>query len=332
MTEKARVLVIGSNSFSGGDFIDLLLSEGRFSVMGVSRSPEKDPWFLPYRYYCSRDFTFQQIDLNTQMDALMSQIDNFRPDYVVNFAAQGEVGSSWKWPAHWFQTNAVAITELVHRLKDRSFIKKYVQISTPEVYGSCEHPIDEQAALKPSTPYAASKAAGDLSAMAYAQNCGLPLVMIRATNIYGPGQQLYRIIPRSIINIRKGNYIELHGGGKAVKSYIHIRDVSRGEMLAMEHGREGEVYHFSPDKGISIRTLVEEICGCMGVHPENVIRDVEERLGQDAAYTIDSSKSRNELHWTPEIHLDKGIMQVVDWVEQYWKHLEGLPQEYVHMV
>ena len=128
-----KVLVIGSNSFSGSDFIDLLLEKGGYSVVGISRSPEKSILFLPYKCRLNADFKFYQMDLNKDMAEVKKIISVIKPDYIVNFAAQGEVAPSWKNPAQWFQTNTLALTELADFLKDCDFLKKYVHISSPEV-------------------------------------------------------------------------------------------------------------------------------------------------------------------------------------------------------
>jgi dTDP-glucose 4,6-dehydratase len=175
---KTKVLVIGSNSFSGSDFIDLLLEKGDYSVFGVSRSYEKSPIFLPYRRHNSPNFQFEQVDLNKDLPHLLRLITNFDPRYIVNFAAQSEVAPSWKNPGQWFQTNAVALTELADGLRNRPSLERYVHISSPEVYGTCEGVVKEDGLLNPSTPYAASKAAGDLSLFTYFKNFKLPLVMI----------------------------------------------------------------------------------------------------------------------------------------------------------
>jgi dTDP-glucose 4,6-dehydratase len=212
-----KVLVIGSNSFSGSDFVDLLLEKKQYLVKGISRSPEKSAVFLRYKKRDSKNFTFHQIDLNRQMDELERILDSFQPDYIVNFAAQSEVAPSWENPDHWFTTNAVAITRLANMLKGKKYLKKYVHISSPEVYGTCEGNLTEDAPLNPTTPYAASKAAGDLSLFTFFKNFQFPLVMIRATNVYGAHQQLFKIIPRSFLFIKKKQTIELHGGGEAVK-------------------------------------------------------------------------------------------------------------------
>jgi dTDP-glucose 4,6-dehydratase len=332
MQDKAKVIVIGSNSFSGSDFIDLLLEERRYSVVGISRSPEKSALFLPYKRHNSPDFKFYQMDLNKDMQRIIELIDSFKPDYVINFAAQSEVAPSWENPSQWFQTNAVAITELAHELNRRKFLKRYVHISSPEVYGSCVGVVKEEAPLNPSTPYAASKAAGDLSLFTFVKNFSFPLVMIRSTNVYGAHQQLFKIIPRSVIYVKLGRIIELHGGGQAVKSYINIRDISKGELAAMENGRIGEIYHLSPDQGVAVRDVVKIICGNMGVLFEKATKTVEERLGQDAAYIIDSSKARSEFGWKPVVSMEEGLSAVVKWIENNWERINKEPLEYIHRV
>lgn len=325
-----KVFVIGSNSFSGSDFVDLLLEKGGYLVYGISRSAEKSATFLSYKRHRSPLFAFHQIDLNRQMDVLERLIDEAQPDYVVNFAAQSEVAPSWEHPEHWFQTNAVAITKLANFLKNKQFLKKYVHISSPEVYGTCEGVVTESAPLNPTTPYAASKAAGDLSLFTFYKNFQFPLVMVRATNVYGPRQQLFKIIPRSMIYLKQGKAIELHGGGVAVKSYIHIRDVSRGELAIMEKGRTGEIYHLSPDKGVSVREVVERICKNQKIPFESATRIAPERLGQDKAYIIDSTKARIELEWKPSIDLSTGLAETADWIDAHFKEISSLDLTYVH--
>lgn len=325
-----KVVVIGSNSFSGSDFIDLLLEKGEYDVLGLSRSKEKSAHFLPYKRHKNANFTFVQADINKDLKRMEHLLDSFQPDYVVNFAAQSEVGPSWDNPGHWFQTNAVAITNLANVLKEKTYLKKYVHISSPEVYGTCEGFITEKTPVNPSTPYAASKAAGDLSLFTFQTHCGLPLTMVRATNVYGAHQQLFKIIPRTIIYALTGKNVELHGGGVAVKSYIHIRDISEGERLIMEQGRVGEIYHLSPTAGVQVKTVIEKICEKLGISFDSFVRMAPERLGQDKAYTIDSTKARKELGWTPRISLDEGIEQTIQWVRENLEDIVEQPLQYIH--
>ena len=332
MGTMSKVLVIGSNSFSGSDFIDLLLEEGKYEkVIGVSRSLEKTALFLPYKKRQTDRFEFHQVDLNKDFAKLVALFEEHKPDFVINFAAQSEVAPSWENPGHWFQTNAVAIAELGNYLKDQQWLKRYVHISSPEVYGTCEGAVAEDAPLNPSTPYAASKAAGDLMLFTLYKNCDFPLSIVRATNVYGPHQQLFKIIPRSCIYLKQSKTIELHGGGTAVKSYIHIRDVSQGELAIMENGGLGEIYHLSPDEGIAVRDVVKMICAKMGKDFDECTRTVAERLGQDKAFVIDSSKARSEFGWSPKIPLEQVIEEVVRWVEEEWEMISKYPLEYIHI-
>jgi dTDP-glucose 4,6-dehydratase len=325
-----KVAVIGSNSFSGSDFIDLLLESPDRRVLGISRSPEKSRLFLPYQRWTDGRFTFCQRDLNHETGRILTELDHFEPEAVVNFAAQSEVAPSWEHPEHWFQTNVVALARLLNPLKDRSYLKKYVHISSPEVYGTCVGRVTEETPMNPSTPYAASKASADLFLATLVKNFQFPLVTIRATNVYGAHQQLWKIIPRSAIYLLSNQKISLHGGGVAVKSYIHIRDVSRGELLAMEHGRPGKIYHLSPDQGCAVRDVVQRICRLLDRDFTSSTLTVGERLGQDAAYVIDSTRARNELGWQPHVDLDFGLREVAHWIKQNFKEICTQPLEYRH--
>lgn len=325
-----KILVIGSNSFSGSNFIDLLLENQNNEVVGISRSPQKSEVFLPYLRHKKPKFRFYQLDLNKDIRDIKNLFSSFKPQHIVNFAAQSEVGPSWSSPWDWFQTNTVALSYLIDYLKDKSYLKKYVHISSPEIYGSCLGNIKEDYRLNPNTPYAVSKAAADLLLFAYFKNHNFPLVMARSTNVYGAHQQLFKIFPRSVIKIKSNKKLGLHGGGQAIKSYIHIRDVSRGELAVLEKGKVGEIYHLSPKEGMVVRDIVLKICQCMGVDFHKVTENVEERLGQDQVYIIDSTKARNEFDWSPQVTLEQGIDEVVSWVNKHWKQIQKLPLEYIH--
>lgn len=330
MTQPRKIVVIGSNSFSGSDFIDLLLQGDQNHVTGISRSPEKSALFLPYKRHENGNFKFFQMDLNTDMPGIIGLLDKIRPEFVVNFAAQSEVAPSWQYPEHWFQTNVMSLIQLTNALKDRDYLRRYVHISSPEVYGSCEGVVMESAKLNPSTPYAASKAAADLYLQTLVENFKFPLVVVRSTNVYGAHQQLWKIIPRSVIYLKTGQIISLHGGGEAVKSYINIRDVSKGELAIMEKGRPGAIYHLSPSRGYKVRDVVGSICKLMGRDFEASTTTVAERPGQDAAYIIDSTRSREEFGWSAETPFEDGLSEVVSWIEGNWEQIRDEAKEYVH--
>lgn len=331
MADAAKILVIGSNSFSGQDFVDLMLDDPAIDVIGVSRRAEKADPFLSYTRNSNRArFRFFRIDLNRDMDAFLRLIDDERPDHVVNFAAQSEVGPSWEHPEHWFETNTVALARLVNHLRGCEFLRRYLHVSSPEAYGSCVGTVTEETPDNPSTPYAASKSAADMLIDVYFRQYGFPAVTVRATNVYGARQQLFKIVCRSIIRIRKGEKIRLDGGGVAVKSYIHIRDVSRGERSILFDGTPGERYHLSPDAGVPVRDLVATICRMLGVSLEAATEVGPERPGQDAAYVIDSTKARRAFDWRPEISLEDGLQECVDWVDAHWEYILTCPHDYEH--
>jgi dTDP-glucose 4,6-dehydratase len=328
-----RVLVLGSNSFSGASFVDFALAQG-LEVIGASRSAEAHRAFLPYRWNGALDrekrFRFEQLDLNKDTDRIASLVESWRPDYVFNFAAQSMVAESWLYPDHWYQTNVVANVRLHERLRRFDCIRKYIHVSTPEVYGSCSGLVTEDFRFNPSTPYAASRAACDLHLLTFFKQYKFPVVFTRAANVYGPGQQLYRIIPRAILFIKTGRKLQLHGGGHSVRSFIHIRDVADGTMRIARQGPPGESYHLSTAQNISIRELVERICQRLGAKFEEAVEVVGERPGKDAAYLLDSAKARNTLGWRDQISLDQGLEETIRWAEEHFDELKKLPADYVH--
>lgn len=324
-----RFLVIGSNSFSGASFVAGLLQAGS-EVMGISRSSEADSVFLPYQWIPHDRFTFRQLDLNRDLDAIDATVQDFRPDYVVNFAAQGMVAQSWACPEDWYQTNTIAMVKLHDRLRKHKFLKKFVQASTPEVYGNTSGLVREDAPFNPSTPYAISKAACDMNLLAFKKAYGFPVAFTRAANVCGPGQQLYRIIPRTVFCVLTGKKLRLEGGGFSVRSFIHIRDVVEGTIKVARDGVPGEVYHLSTERQETIRDLVLEICRQMGAKFEDCVEVTEARLGQDAAYLLDCTKARTQLGWTPMCSLEEVISDTVDWTKKNLARLRELPAEYVH--
>jgi dTDP-glucose 4,6-dehydratase len=328
-----RIFVVGSNSFSGASFVDYALDQGA-EVVGTSRSPQAHRAFLPYLWSEDRDrlkrFRFEQLDLNHHTEQIASSIERFRPDYVINFAAQSMVAESWLHPDHWYETNVVANVRLHEKLRRFDFMKKYVHVTTPEVYGSCQGLVTETAPFNPSTPYAASRAACDLHLMTFLKQYQFPVTFTRAANVYGPGQQLYRIIPRTALFLRTGRKLQLHGGGHSVRSFVHIRDVSEGTLRVARQAAPGETFHLSTGLNISIRQLVERICQKLGAQFKDVVEVTGERPGKDAAYLLDSSKARQTLGWRDNVTLDEGLDQTIAWIDRNLDELKKQPADYIH--
>jgi len=325
-----RFLVIGSNSFSGASFVGHLLEQG-YEVTGVSRSPEPHPAFLPYRWGPRQSgFHFRQVDLNRDLDRLMDLIVAERPECVVNFAALSMVGESWQHPDHWMMTNVVSTVRLHERLRGCDFVSRYVHVSTPEVYGSTAGPVREDAPFNPSTPYAVSRAAAEMSLRTFFYTYRFPVVVTRTASVFGPGQQLYRIIPRTIMFLRLGRKLQLHGGGYSERSFIHIRDASDATLRIALDGRIGDAYHVSTNRIVRVRDLVHLICDSMGARFEDSVEDVDDRLGKDAAYRLDSTKVRSELGWTDRIGLEDGLDDTIRWVDRFLDDLQSQPFDYIH--
>jgi len=327
-----KLFVIGSNSFSGSNYIDYALRDGA-TVTGISRSKEAAPVFLPYRWHSEenlRRFKFYQFDINNNLDSIMELIHEFRPDYVVNFAAQSMVAESWQNPDQWMMTNVVSNVRFHDKLRKCDFLKKYVHVSTPEVYGSCSGLVKENTNYNPSTPYAVSRAACDMSLMTFLKNYNFPVVFTRAANVYGPGQQLYRIIPKTILSIKLGKKIPLHGGGYSVRSFIHIADVADGTMRVARSANPGYIYHLSTTRNVSIRDLVKLICERMNMNIEDAVEITDDRPGKDAAYLLDSSNAKNKLGWNDSVSLEQGIEDTIKWIGDNLEILREIPMVYLH--
>jgi dTDP-glucose 4,6-dehydratase len=328
-----KIFVIGSNSFTGASFVDYALAHGH-EIIGSSRSTEPSHAFLPYKWNhshpASAKFQFQKLDLNHDLEQMLEIIQEFQPPYIVNFAAQSMVAESWLRPEHWYTTNVVANVLLHERLRKLPFLNKYVHVSTPEVYGSCSGNVTESAPFNPSTPYAASRAACDLHLMTFFKNYQFPVVFTRAANVYGPGQQLYRIIPRTVFFIKTGRKLQLHGGGRSVRSFIHARDVADATLRIARSASAGQAYHLSTDLYLPIRDLVERICQKMRVKFEDTVEVVGDRPGKDAAYLLDSTKARQTLGWEARVSLDDGIAETIHWVNDNLEELKKQSSDYIH--
>ena len=204
-------------------------------------------------------------------------------------------------------------------------------MTTPEVYGSKDGGwIKELNHLSPSTPYAVSRAACDLHLQSFHEAYGFPVVFTRAANVYGPGQQLYRIIPRTLLSAKTGMQMQLHGGGHSVRSFIHIKDVVSATLHLANEGEPGSTWHLSTQESCSIRTLVQEICTLTGADFNTIVKCTEERLGKDQSYLLDSSRMRQVHSWSDQITLRDGLQETLEWVNENLNTLKTLPWDYQH--
>ena len=325
-----KILVIGSNSFSGSSFINFILNK-KYKVVGLSRSNEYDKVFLRYKDNVNiKNFQFYKIDINKQYKKLFEIINKVKPSFIVNFAAQGMVNESWEKPIDWYHTNFLSQVRLLEFLKNKKYLKKYIHFTTPEVYGNISKWKKECFEFNPSTPYALSRAATDLHLNNLFKTYKFPVIFTRAANVYGEGQQLYRIITKSILSFKLRKRINLHGGGHSVRSFIHIDDVSNAIYKILKNGKLGNTYHISTNKIVSIKNLLNVIAKIMDVDIKNLVKITDDRLGKDYSYKLNSSKIRKELKWNDAISLNRGIKKTILWVENNIETLKKQPREYTH--
>ncbi|EHI48720.1 dTDP-D-glucose 4,6-dehydratase [SAR116 cluster alpha proteobacterium HIMB100] len=325
-----KALIIGSNSFAGAATVDGCLHMG-MKVWGVSRSRELQNVFNTYRKNKNvSSFTFTQLNINKQHNQLLELIDVVRPDAIIDFAGQGMVAQSWENPEQWYQTNILAKAKLHRFLIGKEYLKAYVRISTPEVYGSSEKLLTESSRYNPSTPYAVSHAATDMSLNAFFKHYNFPIITARFANFYGPGQQLYRIVPKTMLAALGCGSLTLDGGGTSIRSFIYSSDIVSGVLAALFNGAPGETYHFSNSEFVSISELVAIICDLMDVQQDTFCKTGPERIGKDAAYLMSSDKAAANLGWSPQTTLNKGLSETAEWIVSNFQKLKTLPLEYIH--
>ena len=327
-----KILVLGSNSFSGASFVEFLTSRGNH-VLGISRSTLVDPVFHPKLSEARKNglFRFFRLDLNLNLDEICEVIQREKINIIINYAAQSMVGESWENPLDWIQTNVVSLTSLLKRLEQSDCLEQFIQFSTPEVYGSTENLwLEEGSSFNPSTPYAVSRAAGDMMLRIYFDEKKFPVKFTRAANVYGEGQPLYRIIPRTVFSMFTSNKLELHGGGHSTRSFIHIEDVNFALLKVIEVGQFGSDYHISTQELVSIRDLVEKICEMTSRPFNEKVAFAADRPGKDQAYSLDTKKIRNELGWEDKIVLSDGLYRVIDWIKNNIEELNSHASHYIH--
>ncbi len=326
-----KILIIGSNSFAGSDFIDFLLNKN-FKVFGVSRRKEISKYHLRYKKNKNlNNFQFYKINLNSKrnIDKLVKIIKKNNINYIVNFAAQGMVAESWIHPDDWYLTNVVSNAILIKELTKLK-IKKFLNFSTPEVYGNTKHLIKESENFAPTTPYAISRTAQDLNLLAFYKTFNFPVVLTRAANIYGPYQQNYRIIPKIIISILTNKKIPIHGKGNTLRSFIYMQDVSEALLkILLDNTNVGKTFHISSKKFISILELTKLINKLMNVKRKNFYF-IKERDGKDLKYTLNSNKIRTKYTWSEKKDLKEGIFETIDWVKENINYFKKASLNYIH--
>lgn len=236
-------------------------------------------------------------------------------DVIVNFAAESHVDRSITGPSVFVRTN-IAGTQVLLEAARKNKVSLFCQISTDEVYGAAELDSDEKftedTRLNPSSPYSASKAAADLLALSYYTTFGLPVIITRCTNNYGPRQNPEKFLPTVILNASRGKKIPVYGDGRYMRDWIHVHDHCRGVDAVVRRGRPGEIYNISAGNEQMNIDIVRRILALMG-KTEELISFVTDRPGHDRRYPVDSTKIRRELGWEPEIGWEQGLRELIGW-------------------
>ena len=244
-------------------------------------------------------------------------------DAIVNFAAESHVDRSIDAAAAFATTNVLG-TQVLLDAALRHRTARFVQISTDEVYGSIdEGSWDEGTPLAPNSPYSATKAGADLLALAYHRTHGLPVLVTRCANNYGPYQHPEKLIPRFVTNLLEGSTVPLYGDGEQVREWVHVDDHCRGVALALTGGRTGEVYHIGGDTELSNRDLTGLLLAACNAGWD-MVDAVSDRKGHDRRYSLDDTKIRTELGYAPAVEFAAGLAETITWYRDnpdWWRPL-----------
>jgi dTDP-glucose 4,6-dehydratase len=244
--------------------------------------------------------------------------------WVMHLAAESHVDRSILEPAVFIDTNVRGTQVLLEAARELG-VTRFLHVSTDEVYGSLGPTglFTEETPLAPSSPYSASKAGSDLLALAYAHTFGVPVVVTRCSNNYGPYQFPEKLIPLMIANALRDQPLPVYGDGRNVRDWIHVDDHCRGLLAALERGRAGQVYNLGASSERQNLDIVKEVLGLLG-KPESLIRFVKDRPGHDRRYAIDSSKARRELGWSPRVRFEDALAATVAWYREnrgWWERI-----------
>tara|TARA_Y100000591_G_C21833555_1_gene701104 strand:+ start:1123 stop:2100 length:978 start_codon:yes stop_codon:yes gene_type:complete len=320
-----KIIVIGSSSFSGSWMVKELI-KNKFNVTGISRSKIK----REFLFFNEKEYNFHQLDINKQFKKITNLIDKIRPSIIINFAAQSFVRTSWETPEDWFKTNTYSSIKLANYLKDKKFLKKFIQISTPEIYGNISN-FRNNSYHSPTTPYALSKSSFDKFLTLLFNKYKFPVIFVRSANVYGEGQQLYRIIPKAIIKIKNNEKLFLNDKGEIYRSFIHIEDNSKIILKIINKGKLGSVYHPSTNNLISLKILAKIICKNLNSSYSKHIRLTSKVTTRDKYYNIFSKKELNQLKFKKRfIDIETGIIRVIEWINSNWKKFSNQKLEYIH--
>jgi dTDP-glucose 4,6-dehydratase len=322
-----RLLVTGGCGFIGSHFVRYVLEHYQpemvtnVDALTYAGSPVSMADFLP-EFGDRYEFVRSDITDFGGVDEILSEHSYFA---VVNFAAESHVDRSIASPEDFVRTNIVGASNLLEAAR-RHGVKRFVQVSTDEVYGSlgATGRFTEQSPINPSSPYSASKASADLLVLAAHKTFGQDVVVTRCSNNYGPYQFPEKLVPVAILRALADEPIPIYGDGLNVRDWIHVEDHCAAIFDVLMQGRPGEIYNVGADNERTNLDLVRAILSHLG-RSEQLIKFVPDRPGHDRRYAIDSTKIRTEIGWKPLHHLDRGLAETIEWYrlnEPWWRAVQ----------
>jgi dTDP-glucose 4,6-dehydratase len=325
-----KLLVTGGAGFIGSNFVRMALTD-KFPDFNVEQLT-----VLDLLTYAGDEENLKSIASDKRYKFVKGDIRDLElakklmqdADQVVHFAAESHVDRSIEGGSEFVSTNVMGTQVLLDAARS-SNIKRFVHVSTDEVYGSIsEGSWPEDHPLLPNSPYSASKAGSDLLVRAYNRTHKLDTVITRCSNNYGQYQFPEKVMPLFITNIIEGKKVPLYGNGLNVRDWLHVDDHCRGIALALTKGRAGEVYNIGGGTELTNVELTHKILKAMGVG-EEFIQPVEDRKGHDLRYSVDISKINKELGYSPQVNFEEGLIQTINWYknnEAWWKkHKQAAP-------
>jgi dTDP-glucose 4,6-dehydratase len=318
-----KILTTGAAGFIGSAFIRLLLN-GDCPRRGLSPLVIDN---LAYAGDLKRldeakgKFKFYKADIRDakKINAIFKKE---KPDLVVNFAAQSHVDRSIQDSGIFIETN-VSGTQVLLEASRVNGIKRFIHISTDEVYGDIEEgEFFENSALNPSSPYSASKAAADLLVKSYIRTFKFPAIIVRPSNNYGPWQYPEKLIPLAILKILRQEKVPVYAKGENVREWLYVEDCAAAILRIMEKGKLGEVYNLGSGEEKQNIAVVRTILKLMKADA-SMIEFVQDRLGHDIRYKLNSQKLRQELSWQPKVKFEEGIEKTVNWCLEHKTWLLG---------
>lgn len=322
-----KILVTGGAGFIGSNFIRLVLKKQKNArVLNFDKLTYSGN--LDNLKDVSKDarYSFVRGDIS-DYDAFLKAFKAFKPDYVVNFAAETHVDRSIHGGTEAFlRTNAEGVRVILEVIK-KFPVKKFVQVSTDEVYGSLplsgNKKFTESSPLKPNSPYAATKAAADLLCRAYYSTWKLPIVVTNCSNNFGPYQYPEKLIPFFITKLLAGKKVPLYGDGKNVRDWLYVMDHCEALLLCMQKGQPGETYNIGGGSEFSNHEIAKKLLKDFK-KDEGSIEYVADRPGHDRRYAIDSSKIRRELNWKPKHSFENALQETINWYNENQGWLKAL--------